>query len=95
MAESFGENQSDTNSPLNAARIPYADAAVNASGGVADSWAEFKIELWFEGSIEDDGGCIELMSPYDHRDGRFSVVSPISDEWSSASWKDVPTGEVQ
>jgi hypothetical protein len=53
------------------------------------------VELWFEGSIEDDGGCIELMSPYDHRDGRFSVVSPISDEWSSASWKDVPTGEVQ
>jgi hypothetical protein len=29
----------------------------------------------FEGYIEDDGGCIDLLTPYDERDGKFQDLS--------------------
>jgi hypothetical protein len=32
-------------------------------------------DLIFEASIEDDGGCIDLMTPYDERDGKFVHIS--------------------
>ncbi len=32
-------------------------------------------KLRFEGIIEDDGGCIELLGPYDYREGRFQDLS--------------------
>jgi hypothetical protein len=39
-------------------------------------------ELRFEGSIEDDGACIELLTPYDFRDGRFHDLSRcLTDSW--------------
>ncbi len=28
-------------------------------------------DLWFEATIEDDGACIDLKTPYDQRDGKF------------------------
>jgi hypothetical protein len=31
--------------------------------------------LSFEGDIEDDGGCIDLRTPYDERDGKFVDLS--------------------
>ena len=32
-------------------------------------------KLTFEAYIEDDGGCIDLMTPYDERDGKFADLS--------------------
>ena len=31
-------------------------------------------ELTFEAFIEDDGACIDLKTPYDERDGKFSAL---------------------
>ena len=40
------------------------------------------LELKFEGLIEDDGVCIELMTPYDERDGKFHDFSNCAiEEW--------------
>jgi hypothetical protein len=39
-------------------------------------------ELRFEGDIEDDVGCIDLLTPYDLRDGRFRDLSRcLTDSW--------------
>jgi len=39
-------------------------------------------ELEFEAVIEDDGYCITLLGPYDHRDGRFADLSDcLTDSW--------------
>jgi hypothetical protein len=41
------------------------------------------VELNFEGLVEDDGGCVELRTPYDERDGKFHDFSNCAtDEWS-------------
>jgi hypothetical protein len=32
-------------------------------------------ELRFEGYIEDDGACLELLTPYDYRDGKFKDLT--------------------
>lgn len=46
-------------------------------------------ELWFEGVIEDDGGCIELMGPYDYRDGRFTELTGLAEEIASVNWREL------
>jgi hypothetical protein len=39
-------------------------------------------ELIFEGFIEDDGVCLGLLTPYDHRDGRFvDLDNTVYEEW--------------
>ena len=39
-------------------------------------------ELMFEGLIEDDGDCIDLLTPYDRRDGDFvNLDKCIYDMW--------------
>jgi hypothetical protein len=39
-------------------------------------------ELPLEGDIEDDGDCIDLRTPYDFRDGRFTdVANCVTDHW--------------
>lgn len=39
-------------------------------------------KLQFEGDIEDDGDCIDLRTPYDFRDGRFTdVANCVTDHW--------------
>lgn len=41
-----------------------------------------KLELWFEGEIEDDGACLTLKTPYDRRDGSFRDLSGcVTEEW--------------
>ena len=38
--------------------------------------------LEFEGEIEDDGACINLKTPYDYRDGKFSDLSDcVTESW--------------
>jgi hypothetical protein len=34
-----------------------------------------KYRLPFEAVMEDDGSCIELLTPYDHREGNFKDLS--------------------
>ena len=44
----------------------------NGIGGIARCTVEADgVELSFEGSIEDDGTMLDLLSPYDERDGFF------------------------
>jgi len=40
------------------------------------------LELQFEAYIEDDGACIDLMTPYDDRDGKFKNL----DNCVTKSW---------
>ena len=41
-----------------------------------------RIELLFEGVIEDDGTCLDLKTPYDHRDGKFLDLADCEiDQW--------------
>jgi hypothetical protein len=40
-------------------------------------------KLRFEAYIEDDGACIDLLTPYDHRDGRFKN---LNDCVTKSSW---------
>ena len=41
------------------------------------------VELNFEGLVEDGGGCFELKTPYDERDGKFHDFSNCAtDEWN-------------
>jgi len=48
----------------------------NGIGTVAlYSVGEGEDTLRFEGTIEDDGHCIELLTPYDFRDGKFKKFS--------------------
>jgi hypothetical protein len=38
--------------------------------------------LPFEATIEDDGRCIELKTPYDYRDGKFCNLDDcVTDSW--------------
>ena len=38
--------------------------------------------LSFEATIEDDGRCIELKTPYDYRDGKFCNLDDcVTDSW--------------
>ncbi len=46
------------------------------------------VELWFEGDIEDDGECLCIRTPYDHRDGRFTDTGPVTEEVIQIPWND-------
>jgi hypothetical protein len=46
------------------------------------------VELWFEGDIEDDGDCIEIRTPYDYRDGKFTNTGPITEAVLQVPWGD-------
>jgi hypothetical protein len=50
----------------------YANQSVKASSGA---------ELDFEATLEDDGSCLEIKTPYDQRDGRFLDTSDGELEW--------------
>jgi hypothetical protein len=50
----------------------YANQSVKASNGA---------ELDFEATLEDDGSCLEIKTPYDQRDGRFLDTSDGELEW--------------
>ena len=52
------------------------------------------VEFWFEGDIEDDGECIHMRTPYDHRDGQFSEIGPMSEEWSDVPWEELLSSAV-
>jgi hypothetical protein len=39
-------------------------------------------QLRFEGYVEDDGACLELLTPYDHRDGKFKDLTDyLTESW--------------
>ena len=59
--------------------LAESDLERNLENGIGTvalySVGEGEDTLRFEGTIEDDGHCIELLTPYDFRDGKFKKFS--------------------
>jgi hypothetical protein len=51
-------------------------------------------DLLFEALIEDDGACIHLKTPYDHRDGEFTNLDEcVTDDLLLGKRMGYTTGE--